>query len=133
MALNVVEIENASPTGNLVYDPETLSWVRMVQPVVNADTVVQFQTASESTSVSQIESSASVVTLCASNDSRKHLTIFNDSTAILYVKSGSGSSLTSYSVKVLAGGYYDVPDRYTGIVTGIWASANGYAYVTEYS
>lgn len=39
MALNVVEGTNADPTGNLVYDPDTLSWVRMTQPVVHADVV----------------------------------------------------------------------------------------------
>lgn len=39
MALNVKEGVNADPTGNLVYDTDTLSWVRMTQPVVQADVV----------------------------------------------------------------------------------------------
>lgn len=39
MALNVTERENASPTGNLVYDSNTMSWVRMTQPVITAETV----------------------------------------------------------------------------------------------
>jgi hypothetical protein len=83
--------------------------------------------------VAQVASSASVVTLQAANAARLALIIFNDSDADLYVKCGSAASLTSYTAKLLAGGYFSVPDIYTGIVTGIWSSANGYAYMTEFT
>lgn len=116
-----------------VWDINTLEWVKMVQPVINADTVVEFQTASTSSSVTQVSSNVSSVTLAASNDSRKHLTVFNDSEAVLYLKCGTTASSSSYTVRVQPNGYYDVPDRYTGIVSGAWASADGYAYVTEFT
>jgi hypothetical protein len=85
-----------------------------------------------SPTVTQVASSASNVTLKASNGSRKGLLIFNDSTAILRVKFGATASATSYTVQIAAGGYYEMPQPvYTGIVDGIWAAANGNAYVTE--
>jgi len=85
-----------------------------------------------SPTVTQVASSASNVTLKASNGSRKGLLIFNDSTAILRVKFGATASSTSYTVQIAAGGYYEMPQPvYTGLVDGIWAAANGNAYVTE--
>jgi hypothetical protein len=58
--------------------------------------------------------------------------IFNDSTQVLYIKFGATASATSYTVQVAAGGYYELPmPVYTGIIDGIWASANGNARVTE--
>lgn len=86
-----------------------------------------------STTVTQVSSSASSTTLKALNASRKALYVFNDSTAILYVKLGATASTSSYTVQVPAGGYWEMPTRptYTGVVDGIWASANGSALVTE--
>ena len=82
--------------------------------------------------VSQVASSATVVTLMASNALRRGLCVFNDSSSVLYIKFGSSASATSYTVKLDAGGYYEMPaNLYSGAVTGIWVSANGYAYVTE--
>lgn len=80
----------------------------------------------------QVASSATSVTLQASNTARKGLTIFNDSTQVLYVKFGTTASSTSYNVQIAAGGYYEAAAPcYTGRVDGIWASANGNAYVAE--
>lgn len=57
--------------------------------------------------------------------------IHNDSTAILYVKFGTTATTSSYTVKMVADAYYEVPFGYTGRIDGIWASANGAARVTE--
>lgn len=78
-----------------------------------------------------VASSATVVTLLAANRKRKGASIFNDSTQILYVKLGANASATSYTSKVGVSGLYEVAHEYTGIVTGLWASANGNARVTE--
>lgn len=86
-----------------------------------------------SASLSNVASSATAVTLLASNASRNHATIVNDSTSALYVKMGAAASTTSYTVKLLAGDTYETPQGvvYTGQITGIWAAANGAARVTE--
>jgi hypothetical protein len=78
-----------------------------------------------------VASSVSNVTLLASNTSRKGATIYNDSTAVLYVKLGTTASSSDYTVQMAAGDYYEVPYGYTGRIDGIWASANGNARVGE--
>lgn len=86
--------------------------------------------------LTNVAGSASSVTVLAANSGRFGATIVNDSSALLYLKFGSTASTTSYTV-VLAGAasapfaYYEVPFGYTGIITGIWASATGNARVTE--
>lgn len=81
--------------------------------------------------VSSVSASASNVTILAANTGRKGAMVFNDSSAILYLKLGSASSSTSFTVRMDGQGYYEVPFGYTGIVTGTWASATGSARVTE--
>lgn len=83
--------------------------------------------------LANVASSASSVTLQASNASRVGWDCFNDSTQVLYVKFGATASATSFTVKIAAGGYYEMPSAliYKGIIDGIWASANGAARVTE--
>lgn len=79
---------------------------------------------------STVASSATNVTLLTANAARKGVTIFNDSTAILYVKLGATASATDFTVKMQADQYYEVPFGYIGIIDGIWASATGNARIT---
>jgi hypothetical protein len=73
-------------------------------------------------------------TLQAANTSRVGLYIFNDSTAILYVKLGTGATPTDWTIRLAAGGFYELPTPYyRGAVSGVWATANGFARVTEVS
>jgi hypothetical protein len=83
--------------------------------------------------LTNVAGSASSVTLLAANLSRTGATIFNDSTASLYVKFGSTASTTSFTVRLFTNDYYEVPAGYNGIITGIWASASGAARITELS
>src|SRR6266516_1683536 len=85
---------------------------------------------------SNVAGSASSVTILASNTNRKGAMIYNDSTAILYLDlSGGTASSSSYSVQVSSQGFFELPGPtiYNGAITGIWASANGSARVTEFS
>lgn len=85
---------------------------------------------------SNVVSSASSVTILAANTSRKGAMVYNDSTAILYLDlSGGTASTSSYSVQVGAQAFFELPGPiiYNGLITGIWASANGNARVTEFS
>lgn len=86
-------------------------------------------------SLAGVASSATAVTLQAANPSRAGLIVHNNSTAILYVRYGTGAAISSgnYTEQVAAnGGTWRMADPiYTGIVTAIWAAANGYANVTE--
>lgn len=59
--------------------------------------------------------------------------VYNDSNADLYLRFGAGAaSTTAFSVKLVAGAFYEGPYSYDGAVQGIWASAGGgAARVTE--
>lgn len=81
--------------------------------------------------LTNVNSSATNVTILASNTSRKAATIYNDSTQILYLKFGTTASTTSFTAPLAAATYYEVPGGYTGNIDGIWASANGAARITE--
>ena len=102
--------------------------------------------AASTATVTPVASSATSVTLQAANASRRQLIVENASTQVLYLKFGTAAASNSYTVSVPAGGIYELPPIgpvyasgeiwggcYSGIVTGAWASANGYAYVTEVS
>jgi tartrate dehydratase alpha subunit/fumarate hydratase class I-like protein len=59
--------------------------------------------------------------------------VHNDSTSILYLKRGGGTaSATSFSTKIQPDSYYEFPQPvFPGLVTGVWAAANGAARCTE--
>lgn len=91
-------------------------------------------------STASVASSASNVTLLAANPRRTMAAFYNDSTAVLYLKCGATASSSSYTVQVAAGSYYELPFTpgasgpvYSGVVDGIWASANGNVRVTEFT
>ena len=109
-------------TGDLSYD---------------SDLVTAGGTVSAAT-LANVTGSSSSVTVFAANSAARGRMIANDSTAILYLKFGSGAaSTTSYTVALAGTGggvaqYYEFPaPLYTGAVTGIWASAVGAARTTE--
>lgn len=82
--------------------------------------------------VTSVASSATSVTLLAANANRLGAVIVNDSTQILFVKFGTSATNASYTTAVpITRGVYEVPFGYTGIITGVWVSANGNARVTE--
>jgi hypothetical protein len=85
--------------------------------------------------VTTVPSSASSVTILAGNSNRRGASIHNNSTAILYLLIGGGTATatTANSVQMASNTYFEVPYGFTGTITGIWASANGSANVTEYT
>lgn len=86
-----------------------------------------------SATLANVSSSATNVTLFNSASDANGRCVYNDSTAVLYVKFGSTASTTSYTVQIAAGGFYEFPQPvYAGQVDGIWASANGAARVTSW-
>lgn len=82
--------------------------------------------------LANVASSATNVTLFAAANANGRA-VFNDSTAVLYLKFGATASATSYTVQIAAEGYYEFPQpAYCGQVDGVWASANGSARVTSW-
>lgn len=71
--------------------------------------------------------------LLAANTSRFGATVYNDTDKSLYLALGTAAASTSsFTVIVLAAGYYETPFGYTGAIRGIWAAApTGSARITE--
>ncbi len=87
---------------------------------------------SDTATVTSVNDTATSTTLLSANASRRGATIYNTSTAILYVKLGTTASATSFTVAMVASSYYEVPFGYTGRIDGIWASdQSGAAVITE--
>lgn len=88
---------------------------------------------SVSTTLTTVASSATSVLILVGNAYRKGATVQNDSTQVLYLKLSPGTaSTTSYTVKMAAASYYELPYGYVGEINGIWTAANGNAFVTEF-
>ncbi len=83
-------------------------------------------------SVTSVNGNAGNVQLLASTAGRRQATFYNESTGTLYLKLGTTSSITSYTVQVPPSGYYELPlPCYTGEIDGIWSIANGAVRITE--
>lgn len=74
--------------------------------------------------------------LLAPDSTRKGFSIWNDSTAVLYVLRGPGTaSATNCSFSLAAGDYFESPDAVyaQGEIRGVWASdASGAARLTTW-
>lgn len=83
--------------------------------------------------LANVNDSAGSVTLQASNANRLGWSCFNDSTQALFIKFGATASATSFTTRVVAMAYYEMPQPiYTGVIDGIWAAdGSGAARVTE--
>lgn len=87
-----------------------------------------------SRTVTSVTAAVTTTRLAAPNAGRRGLLVFNDSTAVLYLKYGSTASTSSFTVKILAGGYWEMPLPIDpGQIDGVWDAANGAARVTEQS
>ena len=93
--------------------------------------IVTLPTVSSAT-VASVSSSATSVTLLASNAARKGASFYNNSTKVLYLKLGATATASDFTVAMAASSYYELPQPvYTGVIDGIWASANGAVLVTS--
>ncbi len=83
-------------------------------------------------------SSATSVTLLASNAARNGWTVCNNSTQILYLAKAATATTSAFTLPFPAAGVIPTcyiesgVGVYRGIITGIWVSANGTAIVTEW-
>ena len=83
--------------------------------------------------VTSVPGSVTSVTLLASNTNRRQAMIHNDSTtSVLFVKFGAGAAATSFTTRLPAGSFFELPwPIYTGLISGVWDVATGNARITE--
>lgn len=69
--------------------------------------------------------------ILVSNANRLGATIYNEGTAICYLKLGTTATISSYSCQIASGGYYEVPFAYTGAIDGITSASTAQLRVAE--
>lgn len=75
---------------------------------------------------SRVPATTTALALVSSFTNRRTLSIENDGSTALLIKYGSGPTATSRKVKILAGGYWEMPaGEYTGDVYGVWEAPSG--------
>jgi hypothetical protein len=87
---------------------------------------------STSAASTTVAASITSVAVLASNATRKGASIWNASTATLYLDLDAVATVTDYAARLDPNGYYEVPYGYTGAIAGIWTAANGNALVREF-
>lgn len=80
---------------------------------------------------SAVAAATASTTLIAANTSRAGASVFNNSSADLYLKMGTAAGATSFTAILGGSAYWETPFGYKGIITGAWASAAGSAHVSE--
>ncbi len=128
-------LDDASGHGPVTVKPggqAAISSDRALVVAISPNNPITTSQARPATSItSSVAGSATNVTLLASNSTRLGATIYNDSSALLYIKLGTTASATDFTIKLFPMSYWEVPFGYTGEIDGIWASATGFARVDE--
>ena len=82
--------------------------------------------------VTTVVSTIGLVTILTSNLLRRGLSLYNQSISPFYMKLGATATTASFSLMMVSSGFYELPKPvYTGIITAVWGSANGYLLVSE--
>lgn len=82
---------------------------------------------------STVAASVASVSLLAANAARVEFTVWNASTAIMYLDFDATATTADYAVRIDPSGYFESPVSYTGQVSAIWSAANGSALVRDFS
>ena len=88
---------------------------------------------SSNSSCTNVSAAVADTALLIPNSNRLGCSIYNDSVATLYVKLGSGASVTSFTIALGRYDYYEAPANYVGRINGYWSAATGSARITELS
>lgn len=82
--------------------------------------------------LSSVAASVTSVLLLAANAARRRFVIHNQSSSVLFVAFAATATAAAYTYRIAANSDIDgALNDYTGIITGIWAAANGNARITE--
>jgi hypothetical protein len=97
-------------------------------------TISAFENKAETADVSKVNQTITPTLFLTANSNRYLVAVYNDSEEPLYLKCGDNASINSWTVKIPTEGYYETPSRYTGPISGVWATpGSGAAYLTEFS
>ncbi len=96
---------------------------------------MSFTPSTQQATVATVACSTTAATLLAASTTARRMVLITNNTAssILYIKFGTGASATDFTVRLAAGGYYEMPAPiYSGQITGILDTGTGNALITTY-
>ena len=131
---NKLAVNSNGSVNTILYNSSAVG----IQTTAGGTLLVAPATTATPAAISTPASSASSVTVLAANAARNGYTVCNSSTQILYLAKAATATTGSYTLALPAAGTVptcvseDGLTVYRGILTGIWASANGNAVVTEW-
>lgn len=106
-------------------------WAKRVVLYDASGNVISLPSIATTATVTSVNDSDSNQTLLTADTSRKSFKVFNNSTAICYVKYGATASATDFTVRLNPYGTLEEAG-YSGRVDAVWASnASGAALVTS--
>lgn len=117
--------------GTLYFSTNTLVLERSNGTIWESYCGTQIMTSTSTQSSASV--TASSTTVLAANAARLGATIFAESGAVCLLKLGATASITSYSVAINIGGYYEIPFGYTGVIDGITISGTSVLRITEFT
>jgi len=131
-----VEIQ-ATGTGTTI-DPFVMSYSVSLNAALPAGTnnigAVTSIVPTRTPTTTNVSSSATSVTVLASNASRRGMSFWNNSTATLYLSASGTATVANAMFAVPPQGLLILDQQliFTGAITGIWSAANGSVNVTEF-
>ena len=85
-----------------------------------------------SAAITSVASAATSTVLLPANPARRRVIFYNDSTKNLRVAFAATASATAFTALLPGKSLYESDlNDYTGIISGIWEAANGFARITE--
>jgi hypothetical protein len=90
----------------------------------NTDVTV-YPVKSSTSTTSSVTATISNQNLLPANSNRLGATVYNDSSALIYIKLGAVASTTDYTIRMFPWAYFEVPYGYTGQIDAIWSIAYG--------
>lgn len=127
MSLETVAVRTVAPTST---DPSLC--VRQVGTVTVTGSVTAAPGGGPQNSlVNSTGAGVANQTLIAANANRIAASVFNDSTANLFICLGAVATVNNFSVKLRPGEYYEVLADFRGDVNGVWDVAAGNSRNTE--
>jgi UDP:flavonoid glycosyltransferase YjiC (YdhE family) len=137
LSLDAAGVEIANDSGNPIPVSDAGGSITVDGPLTNAElraSAVPTVVPARIPTTTSVASSATSVTVLAANADRKGLSIFNDSTATLYLSFSTPATTVNEFIAMAPGSFLLLDQQLivANAIYGIWSAANGTAQVTQY-
>ena len=121
--------------GYVQTNPSVILYDTLGNPVTVTNGAIAVSELSSTGTITSVGAVNTDTLLLAANPDRRGVFFYNDTTSapLRIALSTSAASATNFSVLISAGGLFEIPFGYTGMIRGIWSvnDASGYVRITE--